>query len=432
MVTVIGLGLAGSEAAYQLAERGIRVIVYEMRPSRPTAAHRTDRAAELVCSNSFRSDELSTGPGLLKAELRRVGSIIMRVAENCRIPAGSAFAVDREKFSAGMTDAVSRHPNIEIRREEISDWTDLAGPVIIATGPLTSDALFEVIQKKIGSRLCMFYDAIAPRVMAESIDYEKGFWASRYGKGSGEDYFNCPMSKEEYLAFWEALRTAETVKPHVPGEEEVRFFEGCLPAEEMARRGEGTLRHGPMKPVGLPGDAYAVLQLRKDNREGTILGMVGFQTCLTYPEQKRVYRMIPALRGATFAQLGSIHLNRYIHSPSCLDSTLRLRLEPNIFFAGQICGVEGYIESCAMGYAAAFHVARLVAGMPPTPFPKETAIGALCHYISDPERALNFQPQNINFGILGGNARDPREKRSEAALSVLSEFLAAAAAPVGA
>lgn len=424
MVTVIGLGLAGSEAAFQLAERGIRVTAWEMRPTANTAAHRTSQCAELVCSNSFRSDEISTGPGLLKAELRAAGSLVMRVAERCRIPAGAAFAVDRERFSGGVTAAIASHPNIEIRRGEIQDLEFPGpGPVAVATGPLTSDRLFEAIQKKVGSKACSFFDAIAPRVMAESIDYSKGFWASRYGKGDGSDYFNCPMNEEEYLAFWDALKNAGTVKPHVAGEEKIRFFEGCLPVEEMARRGEGTLRHGPMKPVGLPGGAHAVVQLRKDNREGTILGMVGFQTCLTYPEQKRVLRMIPALRDAAFAQLGSIHLNRYVHAPSCLDDTLRLRLAPHIFFAGQICGVEGYIESCATGLAAAFQIARVEAGLAPIAFPPETAIGALCRYISDPERALNFQPQNINFGILGGDGRAPREVRAARALDALKTFL---------
>lgn len=432
MVTVIGLGLAGSEAAFQLAERGIRVVAWEMRPGVKTAAHRTSDCAELVCSNSFRSDELSTGPGLLKAELRAAGSLIMRVARDCRLPAGAAFAVDRDRFSAAVTEAVSSHPNIEIRRGEVPDLSiGEGGPVLIATGPLTSDRLFESIRNKIGSGLCSFFDAIAPRVMAASVDFSRGFWASRYGKGTGADYFNCPMNREEYLAFWESLRTAQTLQPHCPGEAKIRFFEGCLPVEEMARRGEGTLRHGPMKPVGLPGGAHAIVQLRKDNREGTILGMVGFQTCLTYPEQKRVLRMIPALRNAAFAQLGSIHLNRYIHSPSCLDATLRLRSDPRIFFAGQISGVEGYIESCATGLAAAVQIARIESGLDPIPFPRMTAIGALCHYICDPERALNFQPQNINFGILAGDPRSPRETRAAAALNALVDFLRdASAAPV--
>lgn len=424
-VTVIGLGLAGSEAAFQLAERGIHVTAYEMRPRLNTPAHRTDRCAELVCSNSFRSDDVATGPGLLKAELRAAGSLVMRVAEGCRIAAGAAFAVDRERFSSGVTDAIASHPNIEVRRDEMCGLPDTAtGIVLVATGPLTSDRLFESIQKRIGSTACSFFDAIAPRVMAESVDFSKGFWASRYGKGDGADYFNCPMDEPEYLEFWEALRTAETMRSHIPGEAKIRFFEGCLPVEEMARRGKGTLLHGPLKPVGLPGNAHAVVQLRKDNREGTILGMVGFQTCLTYPEQKRVFRMIPALRGATFAQLGSIHLNRYIHAPSCLDAALRLRCDSSIFFAGQICGVEGYIESCATGLAAAVQIARQTAGLAPAPFPSDTAIGALCHYISDPERALNFQPQNINFGILGGDVRASRETRAAKALERLNEFIA--------
>jgi len=344
-VHVIGLGLAGSEAAWQLAERGIRVVAWEMRPVRRTAAHRTGDCAELVCSNSFRSDEISTGPGLLKAELRQAGSFILSIAGRCRIAAGAAFAVDRDRFSAAVTESILAHPRIEVRRDEVRDWPDvLAGnpaAILVATGPLTSDAFFATIQKRIGSRLCSFYDAIAPRVMTESVDQSFGFWASRYGKGDGADYFNCPLTEGEYLAFWEALRTAEVVNPHVEGEAAIRFFEGCLPVEEMARRGPGTLIHGPMKPVGLSGaqGAHAVAQLRRDNREGTILGMVGFQTCLTFGEQKRVLRMIPALRNATFAQLGSIHMNRYIHSPSCLLPTLQLRSDPAIFFPGQVSGV---------------------------------------------------------------------------------------------
>lgn len=377
---------------------------------------------------------MSTGPGLLKAELRAADSLVMRAAEKFRIPAGAAFAVDRERFSAEITQTLESHPNIEIRREEILDWTKAAdsNPVLVATGPLTSDGLFETIRRKVGSRECAFFDAIAPRVMAESVDFSKGFWASRYDKGDGSDYFNCPMTKEEYLTFFSALKDAETVKPHVPGEEKIRFFEGCLPVEEMARRGPETLVHGPLKPVGLSsgkrlrGEFYAVVQLRKDNREGTVLGMVGFQTCLTYPEQKRIFRLIPALRNAAFAQLGSIHLNRYIRGPSCLDATLRLLSSPNVFFAGQISGVEGYIESCATGFAAALHIVRLLSGLPPAPFPPETAIGALCRYVSDPSRVLNFQPQNINFGILGGDPRLPREKRSARALEILSDFMESA------
>jgi len=436
-VTVIGLGLAGSEAAWQLAERGVQVVAWEMRPVSNTPAHRTDRCAELVCSNSFRSDELSTGPGLLKAELRAAGSLILRVAQECRVAAGAAFAVDREHFSEGVTRAILSHPNITVRRGEIDAIPEEgAGPVLIATGPLTSDRLFDAIQRRIGSKACFFFDAIAPRIMSDSIDFSRGFWASRYGKGEGEDYFNCPMSEQEYTAFWEALRTAETVQPHLPGEAKLRFFEGCLPVEEMARRGVETLAHGPMKPVGLrPGPAdrngsagsgiHAVVQLRKDNREGTILGMVGFQTCLTYPEQRRVLRMIPALERAAFAQLGSIHMNRYIHAPSCLNASLQMMTDPRIFFAGQICGVEGYIESCATGFAAAVQIARISAGLPPAPFPCDTAIGALCRTVRDPARALNFQPQNINFGILGGDPRAPREARSARALRSLAQYLAA-------
>lgn len=452
-VVVVGLGLAGSEAAWQLAQRGVRVIACEMRPAVSTPAHRTDRFAELVCSNSLRSDEPSTAPGLLKAELRKCDSLILRMAGESRVPAGAAFAVDRESFSANVTDAISSHPNIEVRRVEVRDLDEnlrsISGGSIalIASGPLTGDALFESIHRRLGARGCFFFDAIAPRVMAESVDASKGFWASRYGKGSGPaggdvagktvpavraamdggaaggDYFNCPMTRDEYVAFREALVSAKTARPHLPGESKARFFEGCLPVEEMARRGEDTMRHGPMKPVGLPGDHYAVVQLRKDNREGTILGLVGFQTSLTHGEQDRVFRMIPALAHAEFAQRGAMHLNRYIHAPSCLDATLKFCGDPALYFAGQLCGVEGYVESCATGLAAAVHIARALAGEPAMPFPPETAIGALCHAICDPARVLNFQPQNINFGILAGSPKEPREKRTARALESLSAFL---------
>ncbi|MCL5045704.1 MAG: methylenetetrahydrofolate--tRNA-(uracil(54)-C(5))-methyltransferase (FADH(2)-oxidizing) TrmFO [Actinobacteria bacterium] len=427
---MIGGGLAGSEAAWQAARRGVSALLYEMRPHKMTPAHRTGNFAELVCSNSLRGASLENAVGLLKEEMRRLGSIIMECADRCRVPAGGALAVDREGFARAVTEAVCGHPLIEVRREEVASIPE-GLPTVIATGPLTSDALAGAIREFTGEEYLSFYDAAAPIVTRESIDDSIVFRASRYGKGE-EAYLNCPMSEEEYEAFWEALVGAE--RHSLRQFEKARFFEGCLPVEEMARRGRETLLFGPLKPVGLIDprtgrQPFAVVQLRQDNAVGTLYNLVGFQTNLRWPEQKRVFRMIPGLQNAEFERFGAMHRNSFLCSPAVLEATLQTRRDPRVFFAGQITGVEGYVESASNGLVAGVNAARLVRGLPPLIFPGETAAGSLCRYITsaDPK---TFQPMNVAFGLmppLAGRVRDKRAKKvmmSGRALQSLERFIA--------
>lgn len=399
-IKVIGAGLAGSEAAWQAANMGVQVILYEMRPLKQTPAHRTGLFAEIVCSNSLKSDEEATAPHLLKEELRRGGSLIMQAADCNKVPAGAALAVDRHKFAEFVTERIKSHPNIEIVCEEVTKIPE-DELVIIATGPLTSDALTEEIMKLTGSDQLYFYDAIAPIVSADSIDMSIAFKAARYGKG-GDDYINCPMNKEEYERFYYELINAKSVP--LKRFEETRWFEACLPIEEIARRGIDTLRFGPMKPKGLIDprtgrEPYAVVQLRQENLMADAYGMVGFQNHLRYPEQQRVFRLIPGLENAEFLQYGQIHRNTYINSPRVLLETMQTRMNPKLFFAGQITGVEGYLESVGTGWLAGINAARIALGMQPVRAPKTSAIGALCRYVSNVETD-NFQPVNITFGLL--------------------------------
>ncbi|ACX51721.1 gid protein [Ammonifex degensii KC4] len=430
-VVVVGAGLAGSEAAWQIARRGIRVILYEMRPHKMTPAHHTGYFGELVCSNSLRAESLENAVGLLKEEMRRLGSLVMQAAEANRVPAGGSLAVDREGFAAYITEALSSHPLIEIRREEVTSIPDHF-PTIIATGPLTSPALSAAIKELTGEEYLYFYDAVAPIVTLESIDQEKVFWSSRYGKGEPA-YINCPMTKEEYDRFYEALVTAERV-PLKEFEKEIHF-EGCMPIEVMAARGRETLLYGPLKPVGLIDprtgkQPYAVVQLRQDNREGTLFNLVGFQTNLKWSEQKRVFRLIPGLERAEFVRYGVMHRNTFLNAPILLEPTLLCKKKPGLFFAGQITGVEGYVESAAAGLVAGINAARLVRGEKPLVFPPETAHGALLNYITtaDPR---HFQPMNVNYGLfppLERKVRDKRRRRlllAERALAVLEEFIKA-------
>lgn len=429
-IVVIGGGLAGAEAAWQAAERGLRVALYEMRPEKMTPAHQTGELAELVCSNSLGSDLPDNAAGLLKAELRRLGSLIMRVADATRVPAGGALAVDRRQFSAGVTAAIAGHPRIRLLRQEVTALPT-EGPVIVATGPLTSEALAQAIVAFTGEKTLSFYDAASPIVDAESIDLERVYAASRYGKG-GADYLNCPLTKEEYEAFWSELVRAKTHERH-DFEQETLFFEGCLPVEEIARRGPLTLAFGPLKPVGLVDprtgrEPYAVVQLRRENREGTMYNLVGFQTNLTWPEQKRVFRMIPGLERAEFLRYGVMHRNTFLNSPRLLEPTFQAKKRTDLFFAGQLTGVEGYLESTASGLVAGLNAARLARGLATLVFPRETMIGALAHYITtaDPE---TFQPMNSNFGLLPP-LQLPRHLKKEKkarlvkrALDVLDRFL---------
>ena len=415
-VTVIGAGLAGCEAAWQLAKRGINVRLVEMKPKKMTPAHHSGEFAELVCSNSLRSDELTNAVGLLKQELRQLGSLIMECADLNRVAAGGALAVDREGFSSSITERIEGAPNIEIVSEEALVIPE--GEVIIATGPLTSDALAQEIAKKCSDLSFLnFYDAAAPIVTFESVDMDSAFYASRYDKGTA-DYINCPMNGEEYLAFWTELCKAQ--EAHIHGFDDAGVFEGCMPVEVMARRGEDTLRFGPLKPVGLIDprsgrENYAVVQLRRDNAVGTIYNIVGFQTHLTFSEQKRVFSMIPALKNAEFVRYGVMHRNTYLNSPKLLDRYYRLKSEPRISFAGQITGVEGYVESCASGMCVGLETAARLLGQQPLNFPRETALGALSLYVSD-SSVGNFQPMNINFGIieaLGKKIKGKRNKNAE-------------------
>ncbi len=397
-VTIIGGGLAGSEAAWQIARAGIRVRLFEMRPLKGTGAHRTDLLGELVCSNSLKSNDPLTASGILKMELEMAGSLVMEAARASSVSAGSALAVDRELFARYITSKISSHPLIEVIREEVKEIP--AGLSIIATGPLTSPELSESIRAVAGKKHIFFYDAIAPIIEAESIDLSKAFRASRYGKG-GDDYLNCPMTEDEYKRFYHALLEADVVEAR-PFEEE-RMFEGCLPIEVMARRGMDTLRFGPMRPVGLGQEigrdgCYAVVQLRPENRQGSAYNMVGFQTRLKIPEQKRVFRLIPGLERAEFLRYGSIHRNTFIHSPSVLNHDLTLRAKPETYIAGQLVGVEGYIESTAMGILAGINIVRRIKGSPFLLPPRESAHGALLSHITAREKR-DFQPTNINFAL---------------------------------
>ena len=398
-VTVLGAGLAGSECAWQLAKRGVKVRLVEMKPGKMTPAHCSPYFAELVCSNSLRSDELSNAVGLLKAEMRAMDSLIMMSADQNRVAAGGALAVDRVGFAKTITEALTGHPNVELVNAEATDIPD--GETVIATGPLSSDAIAEKIAALCPDSDLHFYDAVAPIVTLESVDMDSAFFASRYNKGSA-DYVNCPMDKDEYLAFVKELVSAKEAQVH--GFDDAGVFEGCMPVEVMARRGVDTLRYGPLKPVGLvdprTGRAnYAVVQLRRDNADGTIYNLVGFQTHLTWGEQKRVFSMIPALRNAEFVRYGVMHRNTYLNSPRLLDRYYRLMSEPRISFAGQMTGVEGYVESAASGMLVGIETAARILGLEPVDFPQETAIGALGLYISGGSVG-DFQPMNINFGII--------------------------------
>ena len=404
-VKVIGAGLAGAEAAWQLAQRGIAVTLYEMKPEKRSPAHHADTFAELVCSNSLRGDRLENAVGLLKEELRRLGSLIRECAEATRVEAGGCLVVDRQGFSQMVTERLKNHPNVTVVSGEITQVPE--GPVIVATGPLTSDAMSDAIGKYFGTDYLHFFDAAAPLVTAESIDMTKAWWQSRYDRGT-PDYINCAMNAEEYEAFVRELIGAEEAEVH--GFEDKNVFEGCMPVEVMARRGFDTLRFGPLKPVGLVDpntgkEPYAVVQLRQDNAAKSVFNLVGFQTHLKFPEQKRVFSMIPALKNAEFVRYGVMHRNTFLQSPKLLDRYYADRRNPLVAFAGQMTGVEGYVESAASGYLAAVAMAAKVQGRPLPQFPQETAIGALGLYISD-ERIEHFQPMNINFSII-----TPLEKR---------------------
>ena len=414
-VKIIGAGLAGSEAAWQLAQRGIPVELHEMKPQKMTPAHHSPDFGELVCSNSLRSDQLENAVGLLKEELRRCGSLILACADEHRVEAGGALAVDRHGFSRAVTQRVKGHPLITVVEGEAAAIPE--GNVILASGPLTSDALAAAIQEKVHAGYLSFFDAAAPLVTFESLDMDHAWFASRYDKGTA-DYVNCGLDEEEYAAFWQALTTAQAAEVH--GFEDQKVFEGCMPVEVMARRGVDTLRYGPLKPRGLKDpktgkEPYAVVQLRKDNAQGSIYNLVGFQTHLKWPEQKRVFSMIPALRNAEFVRYGVMHRNTYLDSPRLLDRYYRLKADPRICFAGQITGVEGYVESTASGFVAAVELANRLQGKPPVDFPRETALGALALYVSD-ETVEEFQPMNVNFGIippLGYKVKGKRNKNAE-------------------
>lgn len=427
-IKVIGAGLAGAEAAWQIARKGIEVELYEMRPERMTPAHHTDRFAELVCSNSLKGAGLDNAAGLLKEEMRRLDSLLMRVADQHSVPAGGALAVDREKFSREVTETLENHPLIRIQREEVKvlPQSEIA---VIATGPLTSDELALQIQKVTGEDALSFYDAAAPIVTLESIDMDKAFWASRYDKGD-PDYLNCPMTEEEYKTFYQELLQAEAAE--VKGFEKGKVFEGCMPVEVMAARGEQTLTFGPLKPVGLI-DArtgkrsFAVVQLRKENREGTLFNLVGFQTHLKWGEQQRVFRLIPGLENAEFVRYGVMHRNTFLNAPKVLHADFSLKKSPNLFFAGQITGVEGYVESIASGLVAGINAVRSLNGLPLLVFPEETALGALARHLEG-SPSVNFQPMNMNFGLLPPlevrikAKREKNQRIAERALARLEEF----------
>jgi len=427
MRTIIGAGLAGCEAAWQAAERGVSVRLVEMKPQHYSPAHSSPDLAELVCSNSLRGADLSNAVGLLKEELRRCNSLVMQAADATRVPAGGALAVDRDLFSTFITERIASHPKITLVREELICLPS-EGLVVIATGPLTSDGLAEELSRLVGERL-YFYDAIAPIVTAESLDRSKIYAASRYGKGDPDDYLNCPMDQEQYTAFIAAVKAAEKVAPRAF--EKAVHFDGCMPIEEMAERGDETLRFGPMKPVGLPDpatgkDPYAVVQLRAENNEKTLYNLVGFQTKMTWPEQRRVLRMIPGLEQAEFVRLGVMHRNTFINAPALLLPTQQLKSDPRIIFAGQITGVEGYVESAGSGFLAGLTVAALASGVEPPSPPQETALGALIHHVTNAD-VRHFQPMNVNYGLfppLDGRAKKKDRKLllAERALAVLEKW----------
>ncbi|HEX5000352.1 MAG TPA: methylenetetrahydrofolate--tRNA-(uracil(54)-C(5))-methyltransferase (FADH(2)-oxidizing) TrmFO [Terriglobia bacterium] len=428
-VGVIGGGLAGAEAAWQLASRGVPVRLYEMRPVVKTPAHESSDLAEIVCSNSFKSDQPHNASWLLKEELRRMGSILMRLADQTRVPAGAALAVDRTRFAAAVTDAISSHPGIELVREEVRE-IPTEGVTIIASGPLTSGALSESIRRFCGSEHLYFYDAISPIVEADSLDMTRIYRASRYGKAES-DYLNCPMDREQYDRFYDALVSAESVPIHEF--EDPKYFESCLPIEELARRGRDTLRFGPMRPVGLQDPAtgrapHAVVQLRQEDAMQSSYNIVGFQNHLKFDHQRRVFRLIPGLESAEFLRLGQIHRNTYINAPETLERTMAARRDGRIFFAGQLAGTEGYIENIASGLVAGLNAACVVENRPLLHFPEETAIGALCRYVSTPQK--EFSPTNISYGLLppidAGKRATKQEKQrlaAERALDALARFM---------
>jgi methylenetetrahydrofolate--tRNA-(uracil-5-)-methyltransferase len=460
-ITIIGGGFAGVEAAWAAASRGSKVTLYEMRPNRSTAVHKTGDLAELVCSNSFKSNLLTNASGVLKEEMRRLGSVIIPIAEKHRVPAGEALAVDREPFAREVTETLEAHPNITIVREEMCDIPE-GRPLVIATGPLTSEALAEKLKAIAGGEALYFYDAVAPTVTLDSLDMSKVFRASRRGKGSGletvavqptpesdpdeqkgcvtapvesADYLNCPLNKTEYMAFWEALTQAEQSVSHNPDDEKIIYFEMCVPVEELGRRGPRTLAFGPMKPIGLDDPRtgrwpYAVVQLRQENKEGTLWGLVGFQTRLKWGEQKRVFRMIPGLENAEFIRYGVMHRNTYVNAPTVLDLTMQVREHPGIFLAGQMTGVEGYLESAAIGIVAGLNAHRQAMGLEGVSLPRETALGSLCHYLIE-TNPKHFAPMNANFGImpeLSEVIKDKREKarrKGEIALAAMDRFIGA-------
>ena len=428
-VTVIGAGLAGSECAWQLARRGVHVTLREMKPEKTTPAHTTADFAELCCSNSLRSDQLENAVGLLKEELRRLDSLILACADATKVEAGGALAVDRHGFAALVTEKIRSHPNITVVPGEVTEIPE--GEVVIASGPLTSDALAERLQVLLGEDSALhFFDAAAPLVAADSVDMDRAWMGSRYDRGTA-DYVNCPMTEAEYDAFWQALTAAEEAPVHCFEDKQV--FEGCMPVEVMARRGHDTLCYGPLKPRGLKDprtgrEPYAVVQLRRDNAQGSVYNLVGFQTHLRFPEQRRVFSMIPALHDAEFLRYGVMHRNTFLNSPRLLDRFYRLRSDPRIAFAGQMTGVEGYVESTASGFLAAVELARRLRGMEPVCFPQETAIGALGLYVSD-ESIGEFQPMNINFGIISplgyrvkGGKRNKNTELSRRSLAIIDSI----------
>ena len=424
IINVYGAGLAGCEAAWQAANRGVKVRLYEMKPQKYTPAHHSENFAELVCSNSLRSDALSNAVGLLKAELRALGSLVMEAADATRVPAGSALAVDRSKFSEYITEKIKNHPNIEVIYEEVCSVPENE-ITVVATGPLTSDAMADYIKNGIGCEGLHFFDAAAPIVDADSIDMEKAFFASRYDKGDA-DYINCPMDEDEYNAFWQALITAEEAELKEfdkNSQKKLKVFEGCMPVEEMAKRGRDTLLFGPLKPVGLTDKRtgrqnHAVVQLRKENEEGTMYNIVGFQTHLTFPEQRRVFRMIPGLENAEFLRYGVMHRNTYLNSPGFLDATYQVIKRPGVYFAGQMTGVEGYIESAGSGFVAGLNAAKAALGETPAVFSKITMLGAMANYVAF-GGASEFKPMNANFGIV-----PPLEVRVKGGKAVKNEALA--------
>ncbi len=436
-LTVIGAGLAGCEAAYQASRLGVDVTLYEMKPHKRTPAHKSDGFAELVCSNSLRSDDVGNAVGLLKEEMRMIGSLIMEAAEASRVPAGSALAVDRQKFSDYVTKKITEDPHITVVDEEVTSIDSDDGVTVIATGPLTSDGLSDYIRESLGIDGLHFFDAAAPIVSADSIDFEKVYFASRYGKGDATDYLNCPMTKEEYTSFYEALIGARTAELHDFDNDsgKLTVFEGCMPVEVMASRGFETLVFGPLKPVGLPDpktgkEPYAAVQLRRENTDGTMYNLVGFQTHLAFPEQRRVFSMIPGLENAEFLRYGVMHRNTYIDSPGVLSNDYSMKNHPNVFFAGQITGVEGYVESAASGLYAGINAALRVLGHEPFVLSDETMTGAMANYVSVGSASKNFQPMNANYGIVAplgykvkGGKRARNEEYSKRAIERIKEIL---------